>query len=120
MADDADSTANETTSPDLLSQAEALFEAQAEVFGVETLTGLQELAAGHPDLGAQGSGEVIAELMMLTEQMIAAGRHDRDPVAVFLQAWRLLQTTTPDGEAKVALLSGLKTVRSLYEAPRAA
>ena len=121
MADDADTpVATAATSLDLLSEAEALLDSQPEAFGAETLARLQTLAASHPDIGVQGAGEVAAELMMLTEQMIAAGRHDRDPVAVFLQAWRLLQTTTPDGEAKVALLRGLKALRGRYETAKAA
>ena len=121
MADDPDSpAATVATSLDLLAQAESLLAAQPEAFDGEALANLQTLARSHPDIGGQGAGEVAAELMMLTEQMIAAGRHDRDPVAVFLQAWRLLQTTTPDGEAKVSLLRGLRALRGRYQAPQAA
>ena len=121
MADDADPPAAvAATSLDLLCEAEALLAAQPKAFDVEALANLQTLACSHPDIGGQGAGEVAAELMMLTEQMLAAGRHDRDPVVVFLQAWRLLQTTTPDGEAKVSLLRGLKALRGRYQAPQAA
>lgn len=121
MADDANPPAAAVaTSLDLLAKAEALLAAQPEAFDVEALTKLQALSRSHPDIGGQGAGEVAAELMMLTEQMITAGRHDRDPVAVFLQAWRLLQTTTPEGEAKVALLRGLKALRGRYETAKAA
>ena len=121
MANDADfPAATAAISLDLLSEAETLLAAQGQAFEPEALASLQTLASSHPDIGGQGAGEVAAELMMLTEQMIAAGRHDRDPVAVFLQAWRLLQTTTPNGEAKVALLRALRALRGRYQTAEAA
>ena len=104
----------------LLAEAEALLSTQASDLYAEALTALQTIAGGHPDIGGQGAGEVVAELLMLTEQMIAAGRQDRDPVAVFVQAWRLLQTTSPEGEAKVSLMRSLKALRGLYDVPQAA
>lgn len=121
MADDADfSAAAAATSLGLLGEAEALLAARREAFDAEALACLQTIAASHPDIGGHGAGEAAAELMLLTEQMIAAGRHEADPVAVFLQAWRLLQTKTPDAEAKFALMRGLKSLRGRYEAAEAA
>ena len=114
MADDADLPNPLTPEAPLrlLSEAETVLSTQEAVLDAEALTRLKTIASRHPDIGGQGVGEVVAELLMLTEQMITAGRQDRDPVAVFVQAWRLLQTTTPDREAKVVLLGGLKALRS--------
>ena len=113
MADDADHPAPPTPEAPLrlLIDAEAVLSTREVAIDAEALTTLKTIASGHPDIGGQGVGEVVAELLMLTEQMISAGRYDRDPVAVFVQAWRLLQTTTPDREAKVVLLGGLKALR---------
>jgi hypothetical protein len=121
MTDDSDhEAAMAAASYDLLNQAEAALSLQQGGLDADILANLQTLASNHPDIGGSGAGEVAAELMLLTEQMLAAGRFDRDPVAVFLQAWRLLQSTAAEGEAKVALIRGLKTLRGRYETAEAA
>lgn len=108
------------TSADLLAQAEDLLAGQGDVVDAEGLGALLGLAVSHPSLGGQGSGEVVAELMMLVEQMQAGARADQAAVAIFLQAWRFLEASAPAGETKAALLNGLKTLRARYDQAQAA
>lgn len=122
MADDSDVQpphAN-ASSVDLLAQAEALLATQGPVVDAAGLGALKGLAVSHPSLGGQGSGEVVAELMMMVEQMQAGARADQAAVAIFLQAWRFLETNAPPGETKVALLRGLKALRARYVQVKAA
>ncbi len=103
-----------------LEAAEVALGDLSEGFDPSAMLALRTLVAGYPDMGVEGSGEVVASLFMLLDNMIASGRIDHKALEVHIQAWRLMATTPPVDEVKTVLLQGLKAIRDLSAQAKAA
>ena len=109
----------QTSSPHL-SAAEAALTDLSDAFDPSAMLALRTTVTGYPDMGSEGTGEVVASLFMLLDNLIASGRVDHKALEIHVQAWRLMSTTPPTDEAKAVLLQGLKAIRDLSAQSKAA
>lgn len=85
--------------------------------GLETLRGVVD---SYPDVGRDGAGEVVASLIGLLNDLMAREQIDKEALAVHVRAWRFMVSRKPDQKERAQLLSGLRSVRELYEESKAA
>ena len=105
---------------DVLALAEGLVGMLGKTYdrdGLETLRGVVD---SYPDVGRDGAGEVVASLIGLLNDLIAREQIDRDALAVHVRAWRFMVSRKPDQKERAQLISGLRSVRQLYDQPKAA
>ena len=121
MADDARTPkANRADDVQVLALAEAQLAALGTDFDQPALQDLRSVADSYPDDGHDGAGEVAASLCRLLDNLIAAGRLDREALRVHVRAWRFMVTAKPDAAARAAVLEGLSAVADLYADAKAA
>ena len=122
MADDAKKPRANRRADDVqvLSLAEAQLAALGTDFDKPALQDLRSVVDSYPDDGHDGAGEVAASLRRLLDNLIAAGRVDREALSVHVRAWRFMVTAEPDDAARAAVLDGLSAVTDLYADAKAA
>ena len=103
-----------------LEAAEAAFSATVDTFDPSAMRAFRTVISDYPDMGAEGTGEVVASLFMLLDNLIASGRMDQKALEVHVQAWRLMSTSPPTEKGKAVLLQGLKAIRDLSAQAKAA
>ncbi|WP_293676059.1 hypothetical protein [uncultured Phenylobacterium sp.] len=85
--------------------------------GLETLRGVVD---SYPDVGRDGAGEVVASLIGLLNDLIAHQQIDKEALLVHVRAWRFMVSRKPDQKERAQLIDGLRSVRDLYDEPKAA
>ena len=81
---------------------------------------LRDVVETYPDDGRDGAGEVVTSLIGLIDDLLAAGRCDREALAVHVRAWRFMVSRKPYAKERAEVMRGLEAVRELYARPRAA
>lgn len=122
MSDHEDTTKLHPRSGDaeVLALAEGLLSALGKTFdrdGLETLRGVVD---SYPDLGRDGAGEVVVSLIGLLNDLLAGEQQDKEALQVHVRAWRFMVSRKSDQKERARILEGLRSVRDLYGADKAA
>jgi hypothetical protein len=105
---------------DVLALAEGLLGMLGKTYDRDGLETLRGVADSYPDVGRDGAGEVVSSLVGLLNDLIGREQIDKEAVAVHVRAWRFMVSRKPDRKERAQLLSGLRSVRELYEGHQAA
>jgi hypothetical protein len=105
---------------EVLALAEGLVFALSKTFDASGLETLKGVVDSYPDVGRDGAGEVVASLIGLINDLLGSEQQDKEALAVHVRAWRFMVSRKPDSKERAQLLEGLRSVRELYEAPKAA
>jgi len=104
----------------VLALAEGLLAAMGKNAPPSDLFTLRDVADTYPDDGRDGAGDVVKSLIGLIDDLLAAGRSDREPLAVHIRAWRFMVSRKPYAKEQAEVMRGLEAVRELYARPKAA
>ena len=100
---------------EVLALAEGLVAALGKTFNRSDLETLQGVVESYPDVGRDGSADVVKSFLGLLEDLLAAEQLDKEALAVHVRAWRFMVSRKPDQKERAQLLEGLRRVRNLYD-----
>lgn len=104
----------------VLALSEGLLAGLSQTASAADLKMLRDVVETYPDDGRDGAGDVVASLLGLLDDLLAAGQSDREALAVHVRAWRFMVSRKPDQRERAQVMMGLQSVRELYARSEAA